>query len=212
MAQEPAPMTINTFKHVIYGSVMLIVSIQTAFAAGNPEAGKVKFLVCAGCHAIPGYSNAFPRFQVPKLGGQHADYLLSSLKAYARGERKHESMNGTAMSLSEADMLDISAFLSQIKFSKNIDQNEAFGDSVLGKKKAGNCASCHGKKGKSASPGFPHLIGQYENYLIHALQQYRDGKRTNPMMTGMTAALSDEEIENIAAFYASQNKGLSIPE
>lgn len=202
---------IKPFKQMIYGGAILIASLQHTFAAGDPEAGKVKFLMCAGCHAIPGYSNAFPRFQVPKLGGQHADFLLASLKAYASGERKHASMNGTAMSLSEEDMLDISTFLSEITFSENINQSEVFGDPVAGKKKAKNCAGCHGNKGKSASPGFPHLIGQYENYLIHALQQYKEGKRTNPMMTGMTAALSDEDIENIAAFYASQKKGLGIP-
>ncbi|MEE9345155.1 MAG: cytochrome c [Methylococcales bacterium] len=202
---------IKIFKQMIYGGAILIASLQHTFAAGDPETGKVKFLVCAGCHAIPGYSNAFPRFQVPKLGGQHADFLLSALKAYKSGERKHDSMKGTAMSLSEEDMLDISAYLAQTKFSENIDQNEVFGDPVEGKKKAKNCASCHGNKGKSASPGFPHLIGQYENYLIHALQQYKNGQRTNPMMTGMVAALSDEDIENIAAFYASQKKGLSVP-
>ncbi len=204
-------MMINIFKQLIYTVFILATSQQAGFAAGNPEEGKVKFLVCAGCHAIPGYSNAFPRFQVPKLGGQHSDYLMTALKAYASGERKHASMSGTAMSLSEEDMLDITAYLSEIKFSENIDQNEAFGDPVAGKKKAENCASCHGKKGKSKSPGFPNLIGQYENYLIHTLQQYRNGKRTNAMMTGMAAALSDEDIENIAAFYASQKKGLSVP-
>ncbi len=205
-------MTIKIFKKLIYTGFILAASLQTGFAAGNPEDGKVKFLVCAGCHAIPGYSNAFPRFQVPKLGGQHPDYLVSALKAYASGERKHASMNGTAMSLSEEDTLDITTYLSEIKFSENIDQSEIFGDPVAGKKKSKNCASCHGKKGKSKSPGFPNLIGQYENYLIHTLQQYKNGQRTNPMMTGMAAALSDEDIENIAAFYASQKKGLSIPD
>ncbi|MEE9423832.1 MAG: cytochrome c [Methylococcales bacterium] len=205
-------MMIKIFKQLMYAGFILSVSLQTSFAEGDPEDGKVKFLVCAGCHAIPGYSNAFPRFQVPKLGGQHPDYLLSALKAYASGERKHASMNGTAMSMSEEDMLDITAYLSEIKFSENIDQSEIFGDPVAGKKKTENCVSCHGKKGKSASPGFPNLIGQYETYLIHTLKQYRSGKRTNAMMTGMAAALSDEDIENIAAFYASQKKGLTIPE
>ncbi|HFD12517.1 MAG TPA: cytochrome c [Crenotrichaceae bacterium] len=204
-------MTIKIFKFMIYCGLILIATSRLAFAAGNPEAGKVKFVMCAGCHAIPGYSNAFPRFQVPKLGGQQADFLLSALKSYAKGERNHASMNGTAMSLSDQDMLDITAFLSDLAFSENIDRNEVFGDPVAGKKKAKNCATCHGNKGKSSSPGFPNLIGQYETYLIHSLTQYKMGKRKNPMMTGMTAALSEEDIKNIAAFYASQKKGLSVP-
>jgi cytochrome c553 len=204
-------MTIKFFKHLIYAGCIFAASQQSGFAGGNPENGEVKFQMCVGCHSIPGYSNAFPRFQMPKLGGQHADYLVTALKAYAKGERSHVGMTGTARGLSENDIADIAAFLSRIKFAENIDQNEAFGDPELGKKKAENCASCHGNKGKSTSPGFPSLIGQYETYLIHALQQYRNGKRSNPMMTGMAAALSDEDIENIAAFYASQKKGLSTP-
>ena len=204
-------MTMNVFKLILCASLALAVTFQPVNAAGNPEDGKIKFLMCAGCHAIPGYSNAFPRFQVPKLGGQHADFMLAALRAYASGERQHDSMNGTALSLNEQDMLDITAFLSNIKFSNNIDKDEIFGDPLAGRKKAKNCSSCHGNRGKSASPGFPNLTGQYETYLIHALKQYRSGKRTNPMMTGMAAALSDKDIEDIAAFYASQKKGLSIP-
>jgi len=181
----------NTLKYMIYGSLTLTAFLQTTHAAGKPDAGEVKFLMCAGCHAIPGYSNAFPRYQVPKLGGQHADYLISALKSYAKGERKHPSMNGTAMSLAEQDMLDIAAYLSELSFKQNIDKDEIAGDPVAGKNKAKNCSSCHGSKGKSSSPGYPHLVGQYESYLIHALKQYKTGKRSNPLMTGMTAALSD---------------------
>ncbi|MCH9697997.1 MAG: cytochrome c [Gammaproteobacteria bacterium] len=204
-------MNYTALKSILTGALILISTCNPAYAEGDPEEGKVKFLMCAGCHAIPGYSNVFPRFQVPKLGGQHAEFIINSLKSYAKGERQHVSMTGTALSLTEQDMQNIAEYLASLKFAVNIDKDEAFGNPVAGKKKAKNCASCHGKKGKSASPGFPNLIGQYETYLIHALQQYRSGNRTNPMMTGMAAALSDEDIEDIAAYYASQKKGLSTP-
>ena len=83
----------------------------TAYAAGNPEAGRGKNSMCAGCHGIPGWRTAYPSvYSVPKLGGQHADYLVAALKAYRSGERSHPSMVGIAGSLSEQDMQDLAAY------------------------------------------------------------------------------------------------------
>ncbi|ADE13279.1 cytochrome c, class I [Nitrosococcus halophilus Nc 4] len=84
----------------------------TVQAAGDPEAGRQKAELCAGCHGIPGWRNAYPAYSVPKLGGQHAEYLVAALKAYKSGDRNHPPMQGSAASLTEQDMLDIAAFLS----------------------------------------------------------------------------------------------------
>ena len=83
-------------------------------AAGDPVAGKDKAFTCMGCHGVPSYTNAYPTFQVPKLGGQHAQYLVSALKAYQNGERPHGTMHAQAASLSEQDMQDIAAYFSQL--------------------------------------------------------------------------------------------------
>ena len=78
------------------------------------------------------------------------------------------------------------------------------GDVAAGKAKAALCASCHGPTGISMSPLWPNLAGQKEQYLIKQIKAFRDGTRQNPMMAPMVAALSDADIENLAAYYSSQ--------
>ena len=71
--------------------------------------------MCVGCHNIPGYKTAFPAvYSVPKLDGQHAAYIVSSLRAYKSGERKHPSMRAVAASLSDQDMADLAAFYAAV--------------------------------------------------------------------------------------------------
>lgn len=90
-----------------------------AFAAdivGNPAAAPAKIEMCIGCHAIPGYKATFPEvFQVPKIGGQNARYIEAALKGYQKGDRKHPSMKGIAVSLSEQDIADIAAYYAKQK-------------------------------------------------------------------------------------------------
>ena len=82
-----------------------------AQGAGSAEAGQHKASMCVGCHNIPGYRTAFPSvYSVPKLDGQHAAYIVSALRAYKSGERKHPSMRAIAASLSDQDMADLAAF------------------------------------------------------------------------------------------------------
>ena len=85
---------------------------SAARAEGDPEAGKVKSIPCMGCHAIPGYSNVYPTYHVPRVGGQHPEYIVAALKAYKSKERSHPTMQAQAASLSEQDMMDIAAFFS----------------------------------------------------------------------------------------------------
>ncbi|MFN2309756.1 MAG: cytochrome c [Gammaproteobacteria bacterium] len=83
--------------------------------------------------------------------------------------------------------------------------NAAAADLNAGKEKAAQCAACHGADGNSSDPQYPRLAGQYANYLERALLDYRSGDRTNPIMAGFAAALSDADIANLAAYYASQS-------
>ena len=87
----------------------------TAMAEGDVAAGKVKAETCLGCHGIPGYTNVYPTYHVPKLGGQHAAYIVDALKAYKAGQRDHETMHANAADLSEQDMKDIAAFFESIQ-------------------------------------------------------------------------------------------------
>ena len=97
-----------------------IVTILTAFAPlissaqGDPERGEVVAYTCAGCHGIPFYKNVYPTYSVPKLGGQNQAYLISALKAYREGTRQHPTMQAQAATLSDQDILDISAYFVSI--------------------------------------------------------------------------------------------------
>ena len=78
------------------------------------------------------------------------------------------------------------------------------GDAAAGKAKSAVCASCHGPAGVSSNPLWPNLAGQQEQYLVKQIKAFRDGDRTDPMMAPMVAALSDDDIANLAAYYAAQ--------
>jgi len=81
-------------------------------AEGDADAGHVKAIPCMGCHAIPGYSNVYPTYHVPRVGGQHAEYIMAALKAYRAKERSHPTMQAQASTLSDEDIADIAAFFS----------------------------------------------------------------------------------------------------
>jgi len=99
-------------------AVLALLSAPGALAAGDAEAGRLKANTCMGCHGIPGYTNAYPTYRVPKLGGQRADYLAAALKAYRSGERPHETMRAQAANLSDQDIADIAVFLESVPESK----------------------------------------------------------------------------------------------
>ena len=84
-------------------------------AAGDPAAGKAKSDTCLGCHGVSSYTNVYPTYHVPKLVGQHPDYIIAALKAYKSGERNHETMEAQAGSLSDQDMADIAAYFASLK-------------------------------------------------------------------------------------------------
>jgi cytochrome c553 len=78
------------------------------------------------------------------------------------------------------------------------------GEAEVGKKKSAPCAACHGPNGVSVGPEFPNLAGQYEDYLLTALRHYKNGKRRNPIMQGQVANLTDKDMADLAAYFASQ--------
>lgn len=80
----------------------------------------------------------------------------------------------------------------------------AKGKPAAGQEKAKVCEACHGPDGKSVDPSYPNLAGQHESYLVKALADYRAGRRSNPIMGPMAINLSDQDIEDLAAWYASQ--------
>lgn len=76
------------------------------------------------------------------------------------------------------------------------------GDPEAGKEKSVACAACHGPAGVSANPDWPNLAGQKVGYLAIQLKAFRNGDRVNVLMSPMAAGLSDEDIDDLAAYYA----------
>jgi len=83
------------------------------------------------------------------------------------------------------------------------DTDAAKGDAAAGKTAAATCGSCHGADGKAIAPNFPNLGGQHASYVAKQLTEFRDGVREDPSMGPMAAALTDQDILDLAAYYAS---------
>ncbi len=80
----------------------------------------------------------------------------------------------------------------------------AAGDATAGQQKAAACGACHGADGNSANGEWPKLAGQNTVYLVKQLQDFKAGRRANPIMSGMAAPLSDQDMEDIAAYFSAQ--------
>ena len=78
------------------------------------------------------------------------------------------------------------------------------GDAAAGKTKSAVCAACHGIDGNSVNPLWPNLAGQHAAYLVKQMKAFRSGERKDPVMAPMSIPLSDADIDDLAAFYASQ--------
>jgi len=85
------------------------------------------------------------------------------------------------------------------------------GDAAI-PEKAAVCTACHGADGKAVLPIYPHLAGQYSNYIEHALREYRSGVRKNPVMAAQATTLTDAEIRQLAAYYSALPGALHTPE
>ncbi|NNF17815.1 MAG: cytochrome c [Gammaproteobacteria bacterium] len=101
------------FLLFVFASVVSLA--PAAMADGDAQAGEQKAETCIGCHGIAGYKNTYPSFRVPKLRGQHADYIIAALKAYRAQERKHPTMRAQAGPLTDQDIEDIAAYIASLK-------------------------------------------------------------------------------------------------
>lgn len=179
---------------------LTVMASPAAQADGDPEKGRVLAYTCLGCHGIDGYRNAYPSYRVPRLGGQHADYIVAALQAYKSDVRDHATMNAQAKTLSDQDMADLAAFFSGYN---DVDAGAAV-VAKPGKEKAATCVGCHGANGVSPLSMYPTIAGQQAEYIVHALEQYRSGERQNAFMSGIAAPLSDADIAALAEFFAAQ--------
>ncbi len=199
-------MTTN-IQSLIRLAATLILSLsmaQTALAQGDTEAGKELAYSCLGCHGIDGYRNAYPSYRVPKLGGQKAAYLVIALKGYRDGSRSHPTMVAQADSLSDQQIEDVAAYLASLGGDTVAAGGSDAKDAEKSRPEAAQaCVACHGPNGVSVNAIWPTIAGQHEDYLLQALKKYRDGTRTDPLMTAQANLLAEEDLETLARYFAN---------
>ncbi|MFQ6021608.1 MAG: c-type cytochrome [Acidiferrobacterales bacterium] len=81
---------------------------------------------------------------------------------------------------------------------------QAAGDAAAGKAKAALCVACHGPDGNSTNPEWPNLAGQHPEYTVKQLKDFKDGRRENELMSGIAKGLSEQDMENLAAYFSAQ--------
>lgn len=191
-------MITKTTTSVIVAVLLLFGAAAPVVAEGDAARGEKLGYTCLGCHGIDGYRNAYPSYRVPKLGGQKAAYLVIALRGYRDGTRAHPTMAAHAASLTDQQIDDVAAYLASL----GGDTVAAGGSTAPNQEETAACIACHGQNGISLSPTWPTLAGQHEDYLVHALKQYRDGTRKDVVMAPLAAALTDDEVALLARYYA----------
>jgi cytochrome c553 len=180
--------------------------VAPARAEGDAARGKVLAYTCLGCHGIPNYKSVYPTYSVPELRGQHAEYLVTALKAYRSGDRGHATMHAHASTLSDQDMLDVATYLAgePIKTAAAA----ATPDPASVPPAVATCAACHGHNGVGIMGMYPTLSGQHADYLEQALHEYLTGTRKKNIMEPFANQLKPDEVKAVAEYYSRQTPGL----
>lgn len=202
-----------TSLRAVFASATLLAAATSAHAQGakgDVQAGQKKAEMCIGCHGIAGYQNSFPEIhKVPKISGQSGAYIVASLNAYKKGERKHPSMRGIAGSLSDQDMADLGAFYESHASVAAPETIKAPSVAVAALLDKGACLSCHGANlSKPIDPTYPKIGGQHADYLFVALKAYTvEGNavvgRSNGIMGGIAKQFTPAEMRQLAKYIAS---------
>lgn len=186
-------------------------AIKLRIGKGDPVAGTMSSQLCQGCHGETGNSI---ESLIPKLAGQYSVYISKQFRNFQTGARKHQIMSAMSQIISDAELLDISAyFASQQQMSGGGKSNNAVGKNLFTKGDAARgvlpCESCHGVNGKGQAPDvpeFPVIGGQNQAYLKVQLQNWRSGARSNSaggVMNKVAKSLTDEEIQALSEYVSS---------
>jgi cytochrome c553 len=164
-------------------------------AEGNKEAGKAAATACAGCHGQGGVSTG----PAPSLAGQDAQYFATAMNAYKTGARADGGMKAPAASLDDKTIKDLAAY-----FADQAPQPPRVKKPLTTEEVADRCNRCHGVDGNSTDPRTPAIAAQRVDYLEPVMRAYRKGERKSTAMTAMLDGMSDDEIAELAAYYASK--------
>ena len=194
----------NQIRNVIgYYSSLPPVANQQAKAKSKSEysyyeRGQTLSQPCAACHGNDGNTTVGG---VPRLAGQHPQYIIKATKAYRDGARTMPAMHAKLSGLSQADIENIAIY-----FSLNEPKSSAgkAAHSHEGAQFISACVKCHGPSGYGEDTSVPNLAGQNVQYLNKVIKSYRDSGRDHKQMHQSLAGLKDAEINQIATFFSTE--------
>ena len=182
-----------------------------------------KVAMCIGCHGIIGYQASFPEVhKVPKISGQSAKYIATALTAYRQGDRRHPTMRGISVSLTDQDINDIAGYYA----SSGADAGSKLDDKpsrepsaqVAALLQKAACVSCHGANFSKPIENFPKIGGQHKDYLFASMRAYKTENnptmgRNNAVMGAIAKQFSNAELKALANYVGSLDGELkTVPE
>ncbi|MHB8622970.1 MAG: c-type cytochrome [Sulfuricaulis sp.] len=210
-------------QELILSILMLLLTAPLVHAQGNPLHGEEiahnganKTPACASCHGLGGDGNAAQGY--PRLVGLSAPYIMYQLDSFKDGTRRNAVMQPIAANLSRLDVTDVAAWYGEQKgHAPAVRQKASLVTIRHGERLAqiGDwshnqppCFSCHGPDAAGVPPNFPRLAGQYSNYLLTQLENFKNGTRHNDqeeLMRSVAHNLSDQDMHAVATYLASLN-------
>ena len=218
-------------KKIIFSLFVALSSVSTVQAA-DANAGKEKAAVCSACHGPTGVSASgmFPNiagqndaYIIKQLqdfkSGARSDAMMAPMAAnlsdadmadlaahFSSLPSANEQAAASASSDTSTDTASVSApAAGNVEIVSSTPAAAIYvGDVATGKTKSAACAACHGVDGNSLVPMYPSLAGQSANYIAKQLADFKSGNRNNPIMAGMVAGLSKEDMNDLAAYFAVQ--------
>lgn len=194
-------MNFKIVTHAVAGLALGVLSVQ---AAEDPAAGHQKAEVCQACHGANGVSEMEG---IPSLAGQQNKYLQWQLVFFRSGRRDNAIMTPMASTLTDEDVRDLGAYFASLPPppARVENANPTLQQTGAALAEEHHCAACHTDSfaGKQAAA---RVANQREDYLVHALADYRSGARPSTGVAAMTEAasgLSDDDIAALAHYLAT---------
>jgi len=174
---------------------------ETADAGGGDPFDGIRsdMKKCVKCHGEDGNASASG---MPNLSAQAPEYFVAAMKAYADGGRDHKMMSKLVAKLDEDSLDKMGVFYAVQEPART--ETTGDGDAEPGRMVSERCAGCHGDDGNASGAEMPTLAGQDARYFVKAMKAYKDGKRHHQQMFEAVNELSETIVDNLAAFYASQ--------
>lgn len=180
-------------------------------SVGNIQNGELLAKQCAKCHGMDGVAaNA----GAPFIAGLEQNYMVSAMLAYMDGSRKNSDMKLATSKLKPEEIADVSDYYANLKTpwkgehvgtAKKSAVSLDKGSIEAGEFIAERCNSCHGPSGSSEKDNIiPSLAAMPPEYFIYSLKTYFNGKRNHEIMKVFKDSLGEQEIKQLAAYYAVQ--------